>query len=370
MSGPDTGFKTLFERTSDLAVIIDEAARRVLAANRVFAACVAQTPDALAGADVESLICFDAGGESATVMRRDDVGEERERIAVRVERAACMWDGRPATLCLMRLADDATGAARVPLSGAQTGALLEYLQEAADQLEVVNRVVAAVNSSRTIEEVFKLASEQIRTLIPFDRASIALREDDGERLRVYALSGEHAGSLAVGAVGQMRGSVTAYALAERRMVVIPELATERRFNTYDDLEREGFRSAVCCPLFSTHSAVGSLNLTSRAPDAYQRNHLLALERLAPPLALAIEKVMLLEQAERRSREMEAAARRENIAGRIGRQLVSSLDPATVLQETVEMVGRALDVDRCHIALSESDGETARVDYEYRVGRLP
>ncbi|HMF58585.1 MAG TPA: GAF domain-containing protein, partial [Pyrinomonadaceae bacterium] len=160
------------------------------------------------------------------------------------------------------------------LTSAETGALFEYLREASEQLEVVNRVVAAVNSGRTIDEVFSLASDQMRALLNFDRASIALCEEDGEHLRVFALSGEHARPLTVGAEGLMRGSVTELALKSREMIVIPELSRETRFNVYADLEREGFHSAVCCPLFSMHRAVGSLNLTSRKPDAYDRKHLL------------------------------------------------------------------------------------------------
>src|SRR5918912_554540 len=250
------------------------------------------------------------------------------------------------------------------VTSAETGALFEYLREATEQLEVVNRVVAAVNSGHTIDEVFNLASEQMRALIPFDRASIALCEENCEHLRVFALSGEHTSPLTVGAVAPMSGSVTEFALARREMVIIPELAAEKRFNVYDDLKNGVFRSAVCCPLFSTHRAIGSLNLTSRTPNAYGRNHLLALERLAPPLAIAIEKVLLLEQAKQRSREMGSAARREELAGRIGRQLSSSLDPSSVLQETVDELGRALRADRCHVSLFDGDEEYALVGYEY------
>lgn len=182
-------------------------------------------------------------------------------------------------------------------------ALVEYLGEANNQLETVNRIVAAVNTGRSIEEVFELASEQIRSLVPFDRASIALCEEDGETLRVYALTGERAGSLAVGDRGPLKGSVTELALTERRTVSIPELEKETRFNAYADLRREGFRSAVCVPLFSMRRAVGSLNLTSRTGAAYERPHLLALERLAAPLAISIEKTQLLEESWEREREL-------------------------------------------------------------------
>lgn len=250
------------------------------------------------------------------------------------------------------------------VTSAEMSALFEYLREATEQLEVVNRVVAAVNSSRSIDEVFSLASQQMRALIPFDRASIALCEEDGEHLRVFAISGDHVGSLAVGAQGVMRGSVTELALRERRMIVIPELSAEKRFNVYEDLHREDFHSSVCCPLFSGERAIGSLNLTSRTADAYGRKHLLALERLAPPLAIAIEKVLLLEQAENRSREMEAAAKREELAGRIGRQLSNSLNPALILQETVDLLGRSLESDRCHLTLFEDKEDYSLVGYEY------
>ena len=246
----------------------------------------------------------------------------------------------------------------------EASALFAYLREAVEQLEVVNRVVAAVNSSRSMEEVFRLASEHMRALLPFDRASIALREEDGEQLRVFAVSGEHAGTLMAGAVGRLPGSVTEYALAQREIILIPDLGAETRFIAYDDLHREGYRSAVCCPLFSAARAIGSLNLTSRTPAAYGRKEVLALERLAPPFALALEKALLLEQAERRSREMEAAARREELAGRIGRRLAAMLDPPAVLQETVSALGRALAADRCHITLFDAQDEYALVEYEY------
>ncbi len=182
-------------------------------------------------------------------------------------------------------------------------ALVEYFSEANEQLETVNRIVAAVNTGRTIEEVFELATDQVRALVPFDRATIAMCEEGGETLRVFALSGARAGSLSVGARGPLKGSVTELALKERRTVVIPDLQTEKRFNVYEDLRSEGFRSAACVPLFSMRRAVGSLNLTSREPGAYVRRHLAALERLAAPLAIAIEKTQLLEESWERNEEL-------------------------------------------------------------------
>ncbi len=362
-----TEFAELFGHISDPALVVDEVAGRVHACNEAFAALALRPCDAVAGADVASILKFEDGIVAhATVLVN---GEHPLRIGV--ERLDCHWHERAAALYLFKQPDAPRQQADehdTVVTSDEMSALFAYLREATEQLEVINRVVAAVNSSLTIEEVFNLASRQMHALIPFDRASIALCDEEGETLRVFALSGEHAGSLAVGASGPMRGSVTEYALAHRETVFIPELSAETRFNVYEDLQREGFHSALCCPLFSNRRAIGSLNLTSRTPAAYGRKHLLALERLAPPLAIAIEKVLLLEQAERRSRELEATARREELAGRIGRQLSSSLDPSAVLQETVDALGAALNADRCHVTLLDGEEDYAFVGYEYLARR--
>jgi signal transduction histidine kinase len=371
MSEQQTEFAELFGHISDPAVVIDGEGAHVQACNDAFAMLAVQSCASVKGMPVSSLLHFEEGEAAdghtlATVLVNGE-----HPLRVRVERIDCHWDERPATLCIFKQ-PEIRGRAEDELEAVVTsdemGALFDYLREATEQLEVVNRVVAAVNSSHTIEEVFNLASRQMRALIPFDRASIALCEEGGATLRVFALSGEYADPLSVGATAPMNGSVTERALKEREMVVIPELGRERRFNIYDDLEREGFRSAVCCPLFSNQRAIGSLNLTSRTPDAYGRKHLLALERLAPPLAIAIEKALLLEQAERRSRELEATARREELAARIGRKLSGSLDPSAVLQETVDALGAALGADRCHVTLLDGDEDYALVGYEYLARR--
>jgi GAF domain-containing protein len=366
-----TEFAELFGQISDPAIVIDEAGKRVHACNDAFAMLAVQSCAAVTGMDVASLLHFEDEGSADGTERATVLVNGEHPLRVRVERIDCHWQEQPAVLCLFKQPEIKNHAAdehEAMVTSDEMSALFDYLREATEQLEVVNRVVAAVNSSHSIEEVFSLASQQMRALIPFDRASIALCEEDGETLRVFALSGDYAGSLSIGATAATRGSVTERALDQHEMVVIPELNAENRFNVYDDLKREGFRSAVCCPLFSNRRAIGSLNLTSKTPAAYGRKHLLALERLAPPLAIAIEKALLLEQAEKRSQELEATAHREELAGRIGRKLSGSLDPSAVLQETVDALGAALQADRCHVTLLDGEEDYALVGYEYLARR--
>ena len=292
----DSAINNLFERMSDPAVVLDGGGR-ILAVNPAFAALAASPQAALKGREWSQHFTAEGGGEDAG---RLFFGEGHGSVTARLETFPCRWESADARLVLVRPTRAGEGAAA---EGERLRALLDYLQEATDQLEVVNRVVAAVNSGRDIAEVFELASAQIRSLVPFDRATIILREENGETLRLFALTGERAGVPEVGARGQMSGSVTERALAERRAIVVTDLEAETAFSAHEEMRRAGFRSAVCVPLFSTRDAIGSLNLWSRARDAFDRRHLVALERLAAPLAVAIEKSLLLEASRERNQEL-------------------------------------------------------------------
>ena len=341
---PDASdLQILFERMSDPAVVVDGGGR-VLASNLAFAVLAAQPAGALAGRELAALIAFDGGGAGGeTEGARVFVGGGQGSVAVRLESLACRWGGRDARLLLVRQAQGADG--RGAPDAERLRALLDYLQEATDQLEVVNRTVAAINSGRDIGEVFELASAQMRSLVPFDRASIILREEGGETLRIFALAGEGPGALAVGARGRLRGSVTEKALAERRAVVVPDLEAETAFDAHEEMRRAGFRSAVCVPLLSTRDAVGSLNLWSREPAAYDRRHLLALERLAAPLAVAIEKALLLEASRDRndelrglfeiSRAFSTLADTSELSGRLARAIARLVGGAMCLIATYD-----------------------------------
>lgn len=172
-------------------------------------------------------------------------------------------------------------------------------------LETINRILLAVNASQSVEELCSIAGEQIHQVIPFERASIALCDETEGRLRVFGLYGSEVAPLSIGSEGQLKGSVSEYALKQRKIIVVKESSENGEwFIHHDDIAKEGFQSAVCVPLYSGEKSLGSLNLTSRQEDAYDEHSLNLLESLRLPLSIAVEKALLLDQKERRTRELE------------------------------------------------------------------
>ncbi|MDX6712549.1 MAG: hypothetical protein QOH96_3565 [Blastocatellia bacterium] len=363
MTEPDTGFNTLFRETVDPAVVVDLADLTVLAANPAFCHLLKIEAESVVGKVGNALVTNIPNflASPSTVFESELKCLDGVPITTTIHASQCAWNGVSAALLIARPHKSESLQTSKSNSGQEP---VQFLLDAAAQLEVINRVIAAVNSSRTIEQVFDLASAEMQSLFSSDRASIALIEPDGEHLRVFAVSGRQPGSQSIGAVGLVHGSVTELALEERRPIVIADLVKENRFNSYQDLQQEGFNSAVCCPLFSNGRAIGSLNLTCHEPLANERKHLLALTRLAPPLAIAIEKVLLLQQADARSNEMDSAAKREELAGSIGRQLTGSLDPSLIMQEAVDALGVAIEAPRVHLSLIDSHEPFVFVRYEF------
>lgn len=173
------------------------------------------------------------------------------------------------------------------------------------EIETINRILLAVNASQTVDQLCTLAGEQIHKVIPFERASIAICDESEERLRVFGLYGSGVAPLMIGAEGQLKGSVSEYALTQREIIIVSESDFDKKHAIhYDDIAREGFQSALCVPLYSGEKKLGSLNLTSRKQNAYNEYHVELLESLRLPLSLAVEKAILLDQKERRTKELE------------------------------------------------------------------
>lgn len=243
--------------------------------------------------------------------------------------------------------------------------LLTHTPDSMEETVVTNRIVGIINSFSTIEHVFSLACEELRALFLFDRASIALCHKDGDFLHLFALSGDN--PLAVGSVSPLKGSVTEAAIKERRPLLFSDIgAVAQRFNHYESLLAENFQSAISCPLFSLDGrAIGSFNLTSQQVKAYDRTHVLRIERFARPFALAMEKILLAQQYEEDSRELESKVLHDDVNKRISKLLARSANSATTLQVIVTELGQALNVDRCFISLFQDYYQQPLVNYEYR-----
>ncbi|OGQ82923.1 MAG: hypothetical protein A3F90_00320 [Deltaproteobacteria bacterium RIFCSPLOWO2_12_FULL_60_19] len=100
-------------------------------------------------------------------------------------------------------------------------------------------------------------------------------------------------------------------------------------------KKEGIRSAIVLPVWAGEKALGAMQLGSRQPRKFHPGEIHLLETLASQMGLAVQKALLLEEADRRRKHAEAVRA-------IGLTLTSTHDPQQVLERIAEEARRLVN----------------------------
>lgn len=223
-------------------------------------------------------------------------------------------------------------------------ALEERVSEKTRELEdryreqhVMAEIGKIVTASLDIDRVYLEFMDEVRKLVPFDQASIAVISGDPTRIRLLRGLIEH---------GTVTG--TSFELdAARALSVARPARIFEDFETQDAgwIERDYLlNSGVACgasvPIMSHGVQVGSFNVVSNTAGTYAAAHLALMERIVEPLALAMENARLYA-------EMRAIADTDGLTGLPNRRS---------LERTLEHeIARAVrNVGHCSVLVMDID----------------
>ena len=150
------------------------------------------------------------------------------------------------------------------------------------------------------DEVLDKAYETLRLVLPYDRLSVALIDDDGEMARAcWARSDNPEMMLRVGFAGPLEGSSLQGIISSGEPRIINDLAAYLEQHPDSESTRlmvaEGIRSSLTCPLISTGKPIGFMFFSSRTPDTYKDAHVEIFKLIAGHLSVVLEKSNLYQQ---------------------------------------------------------------------------
>lgn len=195
-----------------------------------------------------------------------------------------------------------------------------------EQLQTISSLTRIITSSTNLNEVTGSFAHELRKVSDFDRLSILTIEAD--KLCLLAVYPKQDAEPEVGKTYPLEGSVTAWVKANRKARIRGDFATAaRQFPTDEAYLKNGFRSAICLPLFAHGEVFGSLNLTCSKPNTFDEQHRGVLEQLAAQLGGAIENIRLyqLEKEQRQKLEQEINVR-ANFLNTLIHELSTALTP--------------------------------------------
>src|SRR5262245_36199721 len=233
----------------------------------------------------------------------------------------------------------------------QNALLYEEAQEQARINNVINQVAAVINACHGLSETAKVIFTQFRRLFTFDHISISLLDDSKQKIRQWTF----------GTYGYIQEIKQPIALAESRLTrIIKEraghldndlLAEAEARQVYPDdqiLLLDRIRSRMTVLLTAKKVPYGGFNLGSQKAFAYSLQELKLLEQLAPQIAIAIEKAVLIDKMEQRNTELQ-------LLNRLGEMLVSTTDIALIVDTALHMLPRLLPGDVQGIVVAGEEG---------------
>ncbi len=166
----------------------------------------------------------------------------------------------------------------------------------AEENAFLTRIGYIMSSTLDIGEVYEQFSQEVRSLVGFDRMNIGVVNRDEGTYTIKYLSGlvqpgRHAGDLV-----SLEGSQTHQVVQSARSIIVRDLSTEARFPADQSLQAVGLRSRILVPLISRGTVIGTMTLHSRQAGAYGQREQAILESLAHQIAPAVENAQLYEEA--------------------------------------------------------------------------
>jgi GAF domain-containing protein len=241
--------------------------------------------------------------------------------------------------------------------------------------EGMRDLLASVNSTRSLDEMLDLVLEQAAGVLGSDAGSVVLLDArKGDRAVLTMRASRALVAELIPSRMPVGTAITGVAVKRGRPVVVsdlrqaepsagdPEPLVEARPG-YLEMLRLGsasdsgrirevaryYRSILAVPLMVRGVAQGALTLYYRRPRGFSREELGLAEAFADQTALAVENARLHAQTVRRSQELEALYRADEI-------LYRSLDLQQVLQGLVDVASDVLEADMCSVLVWDEQHE--------------
>lgn len=165
------------------------------------------------------------------------------------------------------------------------------------RLAAINYITTVLNTSLDLDEVYDTFAKELKQLIDFDRASLALFDEDEDEVRAVWLAGESS-TLGKGSTLPIEGTAPGWVKTHKRAQIESDFAEEAAFLEDEKLLAAGLRSGIRVPLIIKGEVIGTLNLNSQQPHQYSEADLEVLEPIAGHLALAVEQTRLYRKTRR------------------------------------------------------------------------
>ena len=170
--------------------------------------------------------------------------------------------------------------------------LEQEARERAERLSAINQIANVINSSLEAGRLYENLVVEIKKLVDFDYAALALLNGEGNAFEVRVLWPPQGENAAMSCPLNAEESCSAWVTEHQRSLIVDDLEEEEQ--PYDKHFPPDIRSCVSVPLYASDRIIGTLNVGAEEVRAYSKHDVAVLEQLSPHIAAAIRNAQLLE----------------------------------------------------------------------------
>ena len=236
--------------------------------------------------------------------------------------------------------------------------LRDELGRRVDLLEAANRCARALGSSLELEQAFGAFIRELRGLVPFDRTTIVLVEND--HAEVMATAGAGADTVfPPGTVRRVRGSVLEEIMAGR--TVVRRDMRDPAFPEEEALLDLGLQSRLAAPLLLGARPIGMLSIQRYAVDAFSADEIELSSLLGRLVATAVQNIRSYEAERATVEELRRfSALRADFVSLISHELRSPMAAVVGAARTLQERWRELTPEHRQSFLELIGSETSRL----------
>ena len=211
--------------------------------------------------------------------------------------------------------------------------LLKQAEHQARRLALLNEMATELNQAQTLSQILNIMSKKTYAIIEADRASVSLLNERKDTFEIFALRGSK-GALALRTNLPAAETSSGLAVQEKKVINTPDISQSEKIDL-KQLAEQGLGSTMSAPLIVGKNVLGTINMGHKNINAYTESDVVLIRQIASLLATIIENRRLLQEAQTRVRQ-------EQILRQITSQVRASVDVESVMRNTVQEIGQALD----------------------------
>jgi len=243
--------------------------------------------------------------------------------------------------------------------------LVRTTQERATQLQALTNAATTLTSSLQSSELVASLLDQLEPVIPYDTATLWLRERD--RLTVTAARGFPDTERRLGLTIAVEDSALFNEMIRTGQgILVGDVRQDPRFPVFEAPRL----SWLGMPLISKNQVIGVLALEKWQAYYYTREHVQVGTTFSSQAAVALENARLFEESISRATELDERSQRLALLNRFSSALSGLLDDGKILQLTAQELLEALLAPRVSVVTFERGGATWKYDLPKTKSKLP